>query len=126
VGRPVATKAIAANLQERIYKPHSVPMHELDSVTLSLEGLEALRLADLRGFYQETAAARMGVARATFARLLAAARKTVAEALVHGKAIEIRGGDVEPRRRRRLPCPMHGGPRRLGRDCSCRPKRGRD
>ena len=95
-------------------------MTELEQVNLTLDGLEALRLADLEGLYQEEAAQRMGVSRATFARVLTAARKAVAEALVHGKAMEISGGTVDRRAKGRWPCPVHGGRRRRGRGCRCR------
>lgn len=69
-------------------------MSELEEVELTLDELEALRLADLEGLYQEEAAARMEVSRATFARIVEAARRKVATALVHGNALRIGGGPV--------------------------------
>ena len=69
-------------------------MTELEEGALSVDELEALRLADLEGLYQDGAAGRMGVSRATFGRIVAAARRKVAEALVHGKALKISGGPV--------------------------------
>lgn len=63
-------------------------------VVLLLDELEALRLTDLEGLYQEEAARRMGVSRATFARILVSARMKVAEALIRGKIIHIGGGVV--------------------------------
>lgn len=56
---------------------------------------EALRLADYEGLYQEQAAERMGVSRQTFGRIVEAARRKVAEALVKGLALRIGGGQVE-------------------------------
>jgi len=73
-------------------------------VVLLIEGLEAIRLNDLEGLNQETAAIRMGVSRQTFGRILSEARMVVAEALVMGKVLRIEGGDFEipsSRRRRR-------------------------
>ncbi|HQA69629.1 MAG TPA: DUF134 domain-containing protein, partial [Aggregatilineales bacterium] len=61
-------------------------------VELLTEELEALRLADLEGLTQEDAAARMGISRSTFQRVLARARRQVALALVQGQALEIVGG----------------------------------
>jgi len=90
--RPQNIRQIRRGLKEQAFKPQGVPMSDLEQVELTLDGLEALRLADLEGLYQEEAAERMGVSRATFARVLTAARKAVAEALVHGKALEIGGG----------------------------------
>jgi predicted DNA-binding protein (UPF0251 family) len=95
-------------------------MSELEQVPLTLDGLEALRLADLEGLYQEEAAKRMGISRATFARVLAAARKAVADTLVNGKSVAIGGGVVDRRSRGRWPCPVHGGRGRRGRSCRCR------
>jgi rubrerythrin len=37
----------------------------------------------------------MGVSRATFGRIVEQARKTVADALIHGKAINVEGGNYE-------------------------------
>jgi predicted DNA-binding protein (UPF0251 family) len=117
--RPTSTRRILEGLTGRMYKPRGVPMDRLESVGVTLDGLEALRLADLEGLYQEEAARRMNVSRPTFARILAQARRAVAEALVLGKALEFSGGEVEHRPRRRRPCPVHGG-RRRGRGCRCR------
>ncbi|HHV55237.1 MAG TPA: DUF134 domain-containing protein [Firmicutes bacterium] len=74
------------------FKPAGVPRPNLEEIELSLDELEAIRLKDLEGLEQEEAAARMGVARTTFRRVLVAARAKVAEALVQGKAIRIGGG----------------------------------
>lgn len=121
--RPTSPRRIRDDLIGRIYKPQAIPMNELESVSVTLDGLEALRLADLEGLYQEEAARRMGVSRATFARILTQARRIVAEALVHGKALEFTGGEVEQRPRGSRPCPVHGR-RRRGRDCRCRRRGG--
>ncbi len=61
-------------------------------LVLNLDEVEALRLADLEGLDQDTAAARMGISRATFQRILYSARRTVADGLVNGKALELKGG----------------------------------
>ena len=75
-----------------LFKPQGVPSWRLEEVELPVEGLEALRLADLEGLDQETAAARMGVSRPTFSRIITAARTAVADALVKGRAIRVQGG----------------------------------
>ena len=121
--RPTSPRRIPEDMKSRVFKPQAVPMGRLESVNVTLDGLEALRLADLEGLYQEEAARRMGVSRATFARILAQARRAVAEALVQGKALEFSGGEVRHGPKRPWPCPVHGG-RRRGRGCRCR--RGRD
>jgi len=95
--RPRMSRIVRDGFSVRVFKPQGVPMREIKSVVLSLDGAEALRLADAEGFEQTTAAEMMGISRPTFSRLLAEARTTVASALVGGWAIEIAGGAVEPR-----------------------------
>lgn len=76
------------------FKPAGVPLRELDEVVLALDELEALRLADLLGHYQEQAAAQMKISRPTFSRVVESARKKVADALINGKALRVEGGPV--------------------------------
>jgi predicted DNA-binding protein (UPF0251 family) len=87
------------------YKPRGVPLRALEQVALTVDELEAIRLADLEGLYQEEAARRMNVSRQTFGRVLDAAHAKVAEALVNGKALSIEGGPVEV-----SPPPLRPGP----------------
>jgi len=101
------------------FKPLGRPARELDIVTLGRDGLEALRLADFEGLYQQTAAERMGVSRATFGRILTAARSAVADALVSGKILVIGDAPVTPGSAGPFPCPVHDGGRRRGLGCSC-------
>ena len=122
--RPTSPRRIPVGMKARLFKPQGVPMDRLESVSVTLDGLEALRLADLEGLYQEEAARRMDVSRATFARILTHARRAVAGALIEGKALQFAGGEVKHRPARSWPCPVHGG-RRRGRGCRCRSGRGR-
>jgi len=62
---------------------------DLEEISLNLDELEALRLADYEGQYHETAAREMKVSRATFGRIVKEARRKVAEALIRGKALRI-------------------------------------
>jgi len=77
-----------------LFKPAGVPARDLEVVTLALDELEALRLADLHGLYQEEAAEKMKISRATFARIVEEARRKTADALIHGKALWLDGGTV--------------------------------
>lgn len=95
--RPHCLRRVGCAPATTWFKPAGVPLRELDEVTLALDELEALRLADLEGLYQEAGAERMNVSRATFGRIVEAARRKVAEALVHGKALRIEGGPVATR-----------------------------
>jgi predicted DNA-binding protein (UPF0251 family) len=77
------------------FKPQDVPLRMLDQVSLGMDELEAIRLADLESLSQEEAAACMNIPRATFVRIVAQGRRKIADVLVHGKAIRIEGGEVE-------------------------------
>ena len=78
----------------------SEPFHRVFSggaqgepVTLSVEELESLRLADLEEMEQDMAAERMGISRGTFQRILYSARQKTALALTTGRTILISGGN---------------------------------
>ncbi|OIP93608.1 MAG: hypothetical protein AUK55_08045 [Syntrophobacteraceae bacterium CG2_30_61_12] len=93
MSRPRKCRRILGTPRVTYFKPQGIPMTELDEVVLSYEGHEALRFADLEGLGQEEAAQSMGVSRHTFGRILADARRVVAQAVIHGMALRIQGGD---------------------------------
>jgi len=74
------------------YKPFGIPLRDIESVLMSFEEYEALRLADYENLTQEEAAKKMNISRPTFTRLYDKARKNIAMAFVEGKAILIQGG----------------------------------
>lgn len=74
------------------FKPAGVPLSGRQVAILTFEELEAIRLGDLLELTQEQAAKKMNISQPTFYRLLSAARKKVADAVVNGKAIRIEGG----------------------------------
>lgn len=78
---------VSGDPEAMFYLPEGRRPRELARVVLMPDELEALRLADQLGLYQEEAAARMRVSRPTFSRIVASARAKVADALVNGKAI---------------------------------------
>jgi predicted DNA-binding protein (UPF0251 family) len=65
---------------------------KIESVSLSLEELEAVRLVDLLELEQEEAAFYMGISRKAFWNDLTSARKKIAMAMVYGMGIRIEGG----------------------------------
>jgi predicted DNA-binding protein (UPF0251 family) len=77
------------------YKPRGVPLSVLEEVTLTVDEFEAIRLTDLEGLYQADAAEKMNISRQTLGRILESAHKKIADALVHGKALLIKGGPIE-------------------------------
>jgi len=70
-------------------------MHNLEEVVLQIDELEAIRLKDCSGLEQEECAKRMEISQPTFHRLITAARKKVADSILHGKALRIHGGNVD-------------------------------
>lgn len=93
--RPPKCRMIQNVPEVRYFKPRGVPMTQLEEIVLPLDGLEALRWVEIEGLDQDQASARMNVSRQTFGRILAAARKTVARAVVLGQALKIDGGHYE-------------------------------
>ncbi len=93
--RPTMPRRVGCPPQATYFKPRGIPLGGLDEVTLTLDELEAVRLADLEELYQEQAAERMQVSRPTFGNIITAAHKKIADALVNGKALRIEGGAVE-------------------------------
>jgi predicted DNA-binding protein (UPF0251 family) len=91
--RPLLCRRIAQHPDATYFKPRGVPLTQLEEVVLTVDELEALRLADKEGMYQEQAAERMHISRPTFGRIVETARGKVAEALVEGKALRIEGGN---------------------------------
>jgi uncharacterized protein len=94
VPRPIRCRRICFAPEVTLFKPAGVPTRYLREVTLSVDELEALRLVDLEGRYQDGAAESMGISRPTLSRILAEGRRKVAEALVGGKALRVDGGEV--------------------------------
>lgn len=95
--RPRKCRMVDAKPGVWLFKPQGIPARLLDEVYLPIEGYEALRLADLEGLRQDEAAAKMKVSRQTFGRILSDARRAVADALIHGLALRIEGGDYRMR-----------------------------
>jgi predicted DNA-binding protein (UPF0251 family) len=92
--RPHKCRNIDGSFAVSAFKPAGVPGRGLAVVELRLDELEAIRLADLEGFYQEQAAEKMGISRATFGRVLDSAHQKVADALLNGKMLTFTGGNV--------------------------------
>jgi predicted DNA-binding protein (UPF0251 family) len=90
--RPKKTRWIRCKPGERCFRPQCKSLDELEGVVLTLDEFEALRLSDLEGLTQEEVAKQMKVHRSTISRILVAAHKKVADALVNIKAIRIEGG----------------------------------
>ncbi len=105
--RPPKPRCVTHSPGATYFKPRGIPMTELEETVLGLDELEAIRLVDFEALSQEDAGKRMGVSRGTIGRLLEHGRHTLADALLHGKALLIEGGPVvegQKRGRHRLRC----------------------
>ena len=91
--RPRKKRCCRAYEGDRVFKPRSIPMSELETVRLELGELEALRLCDLERLDQDEAGRRMGVSRGTIQRLLKSGRAKILESIVESKALTIERGE---------------------------------
>jgi predicted DNA-binding protein (UPF0251 family) len=89
MSRPKKERCIRCQPNALYFKPRGIPLIQLEEVGLSLDELEAIRLADYEGLYHEQAAEKMKISRPTFGRILSEARRKLAETLVEGKALRI-------------------------------------
>jgi uncharacterized protein len=127
--RPCCLRHVGHTPCTDYFKPAGIPMHMLEEVILALDELEALRLADFDGLYQEQAAEQMKISRPTFSRVIELARRKVADVLIHGKALRLEGGTVVMKGEQTMPgrdgIGPEGGGRGMGRGpCGCGRRRG--
>lgn len=127
--RPCCLRHIDVSPCAVYFKPAGIPVHLLEEVVLALDELEALRLADLEGLYQEQASEKMKISRPTFSRVIEQARRKVADALIHGKALRLEGGAVVIKGEQKMPGkdgtgPMGGGRGKGRGSCGCGQWRG--
>jgi predicted DNA-binding protein (UPF0251 family) len=87
--RPKKYRCVRCKPDATYFKPRGIPLIDLEEIALSLDELEAMRLADYVGLYQEQAAEKMNISRQTFGRIIESAHKKVTEALLKGKALKI-------------------------------------
>jgi len=104
MARPHTCRRVGPGPAASLFRPAGAPRPGLEEIQLSLDEFEAIRLADGEGLYQEQAAERMGISRATFGRIVEAAHRKVAEALTAGRPLRIEGGPVHPEHGHRLRC----------------------
>jgi len=93
--RPQICRNISGQPDVLYFKPAGVPLADLEESMLSIDEFEAIHLKDLDGKEQEECAKMMGISQPTFHRLILSARKKIADAIVNGKAIKIKGGNTK-------------------------------
>ncbi|MCA9755784.1 MAG: DUF134 domain-containing protein [Candidatus Eisenbacteria bacterium] len=93
--RPRKPRCCQAFAGDRVFKPRSIPMSQLETIRLELSELEALRLCDLERLDQDAAGAQMGVSRGTVQRLLKSGRAKVVDAILGSHALLIEKGESD-------------------------------
>jgi len=91
--RPRRCRRVGCVPSVTYFKPAGISLKDLEQVDLSYDECEALRLKDFLGLSQKESATKMDVSQPTFHRLVIEARRKVSEALVFGKAIQVRRGE---------------------------------
>jgi predicted DNA-binding protein (UPF0251 family) len=95
MARPRKCRIVQCKPESTFFKPRGIPLIELEEVSISIDELEAIRLADYEKLYHEDAAKNMKISRQTFGRILNEAHGKVAECLLKGKALKINTKKME-------------------------------
>lgn len=104
MSRPFKCRQIGWIPEFTHFKPTGIPTKLLEEINLTLDEIEAVRLADFKGLYQEKAAEGMGISRQTFANILTQAHQKIADSIINGKALKIEGGVCKMSGRRIFKC----------------------
>ena len=93
MSRPRKWRRVRGLPANRRFGPLDPRPHHEESVIMTVEEHETLRLIDLEGMNQEECAMQMDVARTTAQGIYYEARKKLADALINGKILIIEGGN---------------------------------
>lgn len=91
MARPKKERVICSMPKLRRFCADVTP--EEDCVVLTLDEYEVIRLHDFEHWDQATVAAQMLISRPTVTALLNTAHEKIADVLINGKTLEIRGGN---------------------------------
>ena len=97
MARPKKLRCVKCKPDATYFKPRGIPLVELEEIPITIDELEAIRLADYEELYHEDAAKKMKISRQTFGRILNDAHKKVSECLIKGKALKIETKQKEDR-----------------------------
>lgn len=77
------------------FGPLDSPTNAANSINMTVDEYEAIRLIDLEGLTQEECASQMDISRTTVQGIYFEARKKIAQSLVNGKILFIEGGEYQ-------------------------------
>ena len=87
--RPKKCRRTCCKPCSNYFKPRGIPLNELQEIVLAADEIEAIKLADLEGLYQEDAAKKMKISRQTFGRIIESAHYKISDAVINGKALKL-------------------------------------
>ena len=95
MARPQKNRKICNPPKMKGIKPYGYPLCKIETIKLSFEEYESIKLVSYDTLSQIQAAEQMNISRPTLTRIYNKAIKTIAKAFIEGKAIEIEGGNYQ-------------------------------
>ncbi len=95
MARPKKCRKISNPPIMKGFIPHGIPLCDLETIQLTFEGFETIKLLNYEFLSQEQAAIQMNVSRPTLSRIYNKAISVIAKAFIECKAIEIEGGEYQ-------------------------------
>lgn len=95
MARPRKLRKVCGLPQTNQFGPINTCKEDIETISMTVEEYETIRLIDLEGLTQEECSEIMHVARATVQRIYIKARKKLADFLVNGNMLNIEGGSYK-------------------------------
>lgn len=94
MARPFKCRKVCCTADSVCIQPVGKDPEKLGKIDMTMDEMEAVRLLDYEGKYQEDAAKSMGVSRQTIGNIIESARYKIAAAMLQGKVLTVKGGNV--------------------------------
>jgi uncharacterized protein len=94
MARPVKCRKVCCGADSKCFHPIGKDPQKLGKIEMTLDEMEAIKLIDYEGKYQAEAAKSMGVSRQTIGNIVEKARYKIASAILQGKLLSIKGGNI--------------------------------
>ncbi len=114
--RPCKKRCVSALPLTKQFGPLDITAS--DSITMSVEEYEVIKLIDLENLTQAETAQQLDVSRTTVQTIYQSARQKIAQALVEVKTININGGNYRLRKMNNCPKHIQKGIRCHNENCS--------